>query len=229
MAVGRSADEGKFIQKEKTVPHALPAPDSKLKKGRFSESILAPLTPGRLLDVGAGKGNVSLTAAGLGWQVTAVNADTLRLPERDEAADPDLNVLLDSITFVQADVRQLNIGQDAYDLISITGLHELDVPDQVALVRKCAGTPLLIDARIASEQIDVFGDYRGMLSQDHSEAREERDGGEDASSRNASAFVHTEESLVRLLRDCGYPIVLQARPPYRQEYTFYFALPPHGT
>ena len=226
MAGGRSADEGKFIQKEKTVSHALPAPDSKLKKGRFSESILAPLTPGRLLDVGAGKGNVSLTAAGLGWQVTAVNADTLRLPERDEAADPDLNALLDSITFKQADVRQLDIDRDAYDLICVAGLHDLDVPDQVALVRKCAGTPLLIDARIASEQIDAFGDYRGMLSQDHSE---ERDSGEDASSRNVSAFVHTEESLVRLLRDCGYPIVLQARPPYRQEYTFYFALPPHGT
>lgn len=208
------------------MPHGLPAADSVLKKGRFSEAILAPLTPGNLLDLGAGKGNISLTAAGLGWRVTAVNADTLRWPERDVVADPDLAALLDSITLVQADVRQLTIEGDAYDLICIAGLHDLDVPDQVALVRKCAGTPLLIDARIASVQTDEFGDYRGMLSQDHSEADEGRDAGAAASSRQASAFLHTEESLVRLLRDCGYPIVFQARPPYRQEYTFYFALPP---
>lgn len=207
------------------MPHGLPAADSKLKKGRFLEAILAPLTPGTLLDVNAGKGNVSLAAAGLGWQVTAVNADTQRWPERDVAADPDQTAQLDSITFVQEDVRQLNIDRNAYDLICIAGLHDLEVPDQAALVRKCAGTPLLIDARIASAPIDAFGDYRGMLSQDHSEAHEEPDGGAAASSRHASAFLHTEESLVRLLRDCGYPIVFQARPPYRQEYTFYFALP----
>jgi hypothetical protein len=207
------------------MPHGLPVADSKLKPARFAESILAPLTPGRLLDVGAGKGTVSLTAAGLGWHVTAVNADTLRWAKRDVAADPDLTVLLDSITFVQADVRQLSIDRNAYDLVCITGLHDLDVPDQVALVRKCAGTPLLIDAHIASAPIDTFGDYRGMQSQDHDEAHEERDVSAVASSRHAPAFLHTEESLVRLLRDCGYPIVFQARPPYRQEYTFYFALP----
>ncbi|MDQ2652991.1 MAG: class I SAM-dependent methyltransferase [Chloroflexota bacterium] len=207
------------------MPQGLPAADSKLKKGRFAESILSPLTPGKLLDVGAGKGTVSLTAAGLGWHVTAVNAATLRWAKRDVDADPEPAALLDSITFMQADVRQLNIDRHAYDLICITGLHDFDVPDQVALVRKCAGTPLLIDARIASAPIDAFGDYRGMLSQDHSEAHDERDETAAPPSRHASAFLHTEESLVRLLRDCGYPIVFQARPPYRQDHTFYFALP----
>lgn len=207
------------------MPQGLPAADSKLKKGRFCEAILAPLTPGNLLDVGAGKGNVSLVAAGLGWQVTAVNADTQRWPERDEAADPELTALHDSITFLQADVRQLNIERHAYDLICITGLHDLDVPDQIALVRKCAGTPLLVDAHVASAQSDAFGDYRGMLSQVHSETREARDSGAAGSSQQTSAFLHTEESLVRLLRDCGYAIVFQTRPPYRQDYTFYFALP----
>ena len=208
------------------MPQGLPAADSKLKKGRFAESILAPLTPGKLLDLGAAKGNLSLTAAGLGWHVTAVNADTPRWPERNEASDPDLTALLDSITFVQADVRQLDIDRNAYDLICITGLHDLDVPDQVALVRKCAGTPLLIDAHIASAPLEAHGDYRGMLGPDDSEARDERDSSTAVSSSHASAFLHTEESLVRLLRDCGYPIVFQARPPYRQDYTFYFAIPP---
>ena len=207
------------------MPHELPAADSKLKKGRFCEAILSPLTPGKLLDVGAGKGNVSLTAAGLGWQVTAVNADRQRWPERDVAADPDLIARLDSITFVQLDVRQLEVDRSSYDLISISGLHDLEVPDQVALVRKCTGTPLLIDAHVSSAPIDAVGCYRGMLSQDPSRAGEERDGGAATSLRDGAAFLHTEESLVRLLRDCGYPVVFQARPPYRQNYTFYFALP----
>lgn len=208
------------------MPHGLPAPDGALKKGRLSESILAPLAPGKLLELGASKGTFSLSAARLGWQVTTVNPDTLRWPEREVDADPELPALLDSITFVQSDVREFSIGRHAYDLICIPGLHDLEVPDQVALVRKCAGTPLLIDTRIASAETDTFGVYHGMLIQELSEAREERDGVGAASSLNASAFLHTEESLVRLLRDCGYPIVFQARPPYRQEFTFYFALPP---
>lgn len=205
--------------------HALPAADSKLKKGRFAESILAPLTPGRLLDVGAGKGNISLTAARLGWHVTAVNADTQRWPEPDATENPDLAVPIDAITFVQADMRELSIDRREYDLISISGLHDLALPDQLALVRQCEGTPLLIDARLASAETDAVGDYRGIRGHDQPKAREERVDDADAALHHASAFLHSEASLVRLLRDCGYPLVFQARPPYRPDSTFYFALP----
>jgi SAM-dependent methyltransferase len=205
--------------------HGLPAADSKLKKGRFIESILMPLTPGRLLDIGAGKGNISLTAARLGWHVTAVNADTLRWPEGDATQESDLALSPDSITFVQADVRELSIDRSVYDLISISGLHDLALPDQLALVRKCEGTPLLVDAHVAAAEDDVAGNYRGIQGQDHHAAREEREDDAHASSQEASGFQLTEESLIRLLRDCGYPIVFQARPPYRPDSTFYFALP----
>lgn len=206
--------------------HGLPAPDGSLNKGRIFESILAPLTPGKLLDLGAGKGNFSMSAASLGWEVTAVDVRTVRWPDLDPEATPELAALLESITFVQSDIREFAIGRNEYDLICILGLlHHLEAPDQVALIRKCAGTPLLIDARIASAEVDAFGDYRGMLIKEHGETREERDEVATASWGNETSFRHTEESLTRLLRDCGYPVVFQARPPHRREYTFYFALP----
>lgn len=213
-------------QQEMVKTHGLPAPDGQLNKGRIFEAILAPLAPGKLLDLGAGKGNFSMSAASMGWSVTAVDARTIRWPEYDADEQPEMAKLLSAVTFVQADVREFPIERNEYDLICILGLlHHLEVPDQIALVRKCAGTPLLIDTRIASAAIDTFDTYSGMLIKEHGETREERDEVATASWGNAVSFRHTEESLTQLLRDCGYPIVFQARPPHRREYTFYFALP----
>jgi hypothetical protein len=213
-------------QQELVKTHGLPAPDGSLNKGRIFESILAPLAPGKLLDLGAGKGNFSMSAASYGWEDTAVDVRTVRWPEIDPQTAPEMAALLESITFVQSDIREFTIGRNEYDLICILGLlHHLEVPDQVALIRKCTGTPLLIDTRIASAEVDAVGDYRGMLIKEHGETREERDEVATASWGNETSFRHTEESLTRLLRDCGYPIVFQARPPHRREYTFYFALP----
>jgi SAM-dependent methyltransferase len=213
-------------QQEVVKTHGLPAPDGSLNKGRIFEAILSPLAPGKLLDLGAGKGNFSMSAASMGWEVTAVDVRTVRWPEVDPQSAPEIAALLESITFVQSDIREFPIGRNEYDLICILGLlHHLEVPDQVALIRKCTGTPLLIDTRIASAEIDSFDDYRGMLIKEHGETREERDQVATASWGNETSFRHSEESLTRLLRDCGYPIVFQARPPHRREYTFYFALP----
>lgn len=224
---GRVVRRAKGVNQQEVVKtHGLPAPDGSLNKGRIFEAILAPLAPGKLLDLGAGKGNFSMSAASLGWEVTAVDVRTVRWPEVDPETAPEIAALLESITFVQSDIREFSIGRNEYDLICILGLlHHLEVPDQVALVRKCTGTPLLIDTRIASAEIDAVGDYRGMLIKEHGETREERDQVATASWGNETSFRHTEESLTRLLRDCGYPIVFQARPPHRREYTFYFALP----
>lgn len=213
-------------QQEVVKTHGLPAPDGSLNKGRIFESILSPLAPGKLLDLGAGKGNFSMIAASLGWEVTAVDVRTVRWSDADPASSPGIAALLESVTFVQSDIRDFPIGRNEFDLICILGLlHHLEVPDQVALIRKCSGTPLLIDTRIASAEIDAFDAYRGMLIKEHGETREERDQVATATWGNETSFRHTEESLTRMLRDCGYPVILQARPPHRREYTFYFALP----
>jgi 2-polyprenyl-3-methyl-5-hydroxy-6-metoxy-1,4-benzoquinol methylase len=42
--------------------------------------LISPLKPGKMLDLGSGRGNFSVAAARLGWEVTAVDARTVRWP-----------------------------------------------------------------------------------------------------------------------------------------------------
>lgn len=206
--------------------HGLPEPDGSLHKGNIFRALLAPLKPGRMLDLGAGKGNFSLSAAEKGWQVTAVDARTVRWPDAESEQDPQMADLIRSVQWVQADVRAFPINRGDFDLICILGLlHHLEVPDQIELVTRCAGTPLVIDTRIAPAIVDREGEYEGIVIREHGETREERDEVPTASWGNPTSFRHTEESLVRLLRNCGFPQVLMMRPPHRRDYTFYLALP----
>ena len=206
--------------------HGLPEPDPTIHKGFVFKMLLGLFKPGRLLDLGAGKGNFSIAAAQLGWQVTAVDARTVRWPDPDQVADPALAALIRDIAWVQADVRQFPIDPGEYDVICILGLlHHLEVADQIALLRRCAGTPLLIDTRIAKSNLDRSGPYEGMLIREHGATREERDQVPTASWGNPLSFQHTEESLLRLARDAGYAKVMQMRPPHRNDYTFYLCLP----
>jgi SAM-dependent methyltransferase len=206
--------------------HGLPEPDGSLHKGNIFRALLGPFKPGKMLDLGAGKGNFSLSAAQMGWQVTAVDARSARWPDADQEADAEIADLIRSIRWIQADVRQFPIAPGDYDLICILGLlHHLEVPDQVDLVRRCAGTPLLIDTRIAPSNVDREGPYEGMVVREHGEDREERDLVLTAAWGNATSFRHTEESLLRLIRDCGFPQAMTMRPPHRRDYTFYLCLP----
>ena len=68
--------------------HGLPPPDPSIHKGNIFRALLALLSPGKMLDLGAGKGNFSLSAAELGWMVTAVDARTVRWPDADAEQDP---------------------------------------------------------------------------------------------------------------------------------------------
>ncbi len=213
-------------QTEMLKTHGLPEPDGTLHKGNVFRSLVGPLKPGKMLDLGAGRGNFSISAAQMGWQVTAVDARTVRWPNADAEPDPEIAELIRSIRWIEADVREFPIGRGEYDLICILGLlHHLEIPDQLNLVRRCTGTPLLIDTRIAPAVIDREGAYEGMIVREHGEDREERDQVPTASWGNPNSFRHTEESLLRLIRDCGYPQVLMTRPPHRRDYTFYLGLP----
>jgi SAM-dependent methyltransferase len=206
--------------------HGLPEPDGSMHKGNIFRALLARLKPGRLLDLGAGKGNFSLSAAQLGWQVTAVDARTVRWPDVDQESDPELAAQIRSIRWVQADVREFPIEKGEYDLICILGLlHHLEVADQVSLLKRCAGTLLLLDTRIAPAIVDREGVYEGMLVREHGDNREQREAVPTAAWGNAVSFQHTEESLLRLVRGSGYAQMLQMRPPHRRDYTFYLCLP----
>ena len=209
-----------------TRTHGLPAHDPSIHKGNIFKALIALMKPGRMLDLGAGKGNFSMAAARLGWQVTAVDARTVRWPDPDAEPDPTLADLIRTIHWVQADVREFPIEQERYDLVCILGLlHHLEVPDQVSLLQRCSAVPTLLDTRIAKAVVDQEGPYEGMLVREIGQTREERDAKPQNGWGNPVSFQHTEESLLRLIMDCGYVKMLQMRPPHREDYTFYLCLP----
>jgi 2-polyprenyl-3-methyl-5-hydroxy-6-metoxy-1,4-benzoquinol methylase len=205
--------------------HALPEPDTSVNKLQLFRALLTPLKPGKMLDLGSGRGNFSLAAARLGWQVTAVDARTVRWPDSGE--DPEQAKLIRSVRWVQADVRDFPIRGGEYDLVCILGLlHHLEVDDQVKLLKRCSDTLTLLDTRIAPRIADVEGPYEGVYIREHGETREERDQVPTASWGNEVSFRHTEESLLRLVQACGYSKMLSMKPPHRRNYTMFLLLPP---
>jgi SAM-dependent methyltransferase len=206
--------------------HGLPEPDPTIHKLNIFRNLVGLLKAGKLLDLGAGKGNFSLAAAQLGWKVTAVDARTVRWPDAGTESDPTLADLIRTIRWVNADVREFPIEEREYDLVCILGLlHHLEVSDQVSLLKRCSTMPTLIDTRIAKALVDVQEPYEGMLVRERGKTREERDAVPQASWGNPLSFQHTEESLLRLVLDCGYIKMMQMRPPHREDYTFYLCLP----
>jgi len=197
----------------------LPEPDGTMHKASSFRTLLAPFRAGRLLDINSEKRNFPITSAHLGWQVTALNT---RTPIDDSDDDPpEVATLLESISWQTADVPTYPISRDDFDMIVIHDLnHRHTLDEQLALVRRCAGTPLLVDARIASGQVVDTGRYQGKPGPDAIDASTEP-----KPDLATAPFMHTEDSLVRLLRDCGFPLVLISRPPHRQDMAFYLALP----
>jgi SAM-dependent methyltransferase len=206
--------------------HALPEPDASVNRMQILHSLMSPLKPGKMLDLGVGPGKSSLTAAKLGWDVTAVDVRNVRWPDPDAEEDPKTAELIRSIKWVEADVREFPINPGEYDLICWLGMmHHLEVDDQLALFRRCSDTLLILDARVAPEVVVTEGPYEGWYYREKGETREERDAVPTASWGNELSFTPTEESLVRMLRDCGFTKVLPMRPPHHRDYTFYLCLP----
>ncbi len=206
--------------------HALPQPDESINRRQIFRSLVSPLKPGKMLDMGTGPGTFALAAAELGWEVTAVDARTVRMPDPETEKDPDRAKLIRSVRWVEADVREFPIRSGDYDLICVLGiLHHLRVNEHVELLKRCSDTLTLLDARIAPEITVTEGPYEGRYHHEPGETREERDQVPTASWGNEASFHHTEESLLRLARDCGYMKVMPMRPPHDLNYTFYLCLP----
>src|SRR5215210_1114178 len=220
----RQLQDGADIAPDMEHTQALPEPDDTVNKLQIFRTLISALKPGKLLDLGSGRGNFSMAAARLGWEVTAVDARTMRWPNAEK--DPKQAKLIQSVNWVVSDVREFPIRDGEYDLICILGLlHHLEVDDQIKLMRSCSGTLTLVDTRIAPKIADTEGPYEGMYIREHGETREERDQVPTASWGNATSFRHTEESLLRLVRDCGYSKMMAMKPPHRQNYTMFLCLP----
>ena len=191
-----------------------PAQGSGVLPRRFQlfDQLLGLFPPGALVDLGAGHGMFSLRAARVGWAVTAVDARPDRFP-RDS-----------SVEWLTQDVRDVDMSR--YDVIGCLGLlYHLTPQDQLSLLRRAAGKPIIIDTHVdngknthpLSERVTVDG-YEGSWY---------REPGELTSSwRNRRSFWPTPESLYRMLDDCGYPVVLAAEPWVKPDRTFFLALPP---
>ncbi len=176
------------------------------------QRLLEPMTPGKLLDLGCGHGKFAQLAHRLGWQVTAVDARTVRMPMTCE------------IKWVEADVRDFPV--DGYDCVCILGLlYHLELPDIVDLLRRCAGTPTIIDTHVAPKAELTEGGYEGKLFREiQSESPEELAATPTASWGNPTSFWPTRESLIRMLHDSGYEVILEATPSYKPGRTFYLCL-----
>jgi hypothetical protein len=207
---------GLRIERKEQTPPALLEPDTPISKLQVFRTLISSLKPGKMLDLGSGKGNFSLAAARSGWKVTSVDARTVRWPKFEAEKRPKHAELVRSIEWVQAD----------YDLICILGLlHRLEIDDQVKLLRRCSDTLTLLDVRIAPEIAAEDSAYEGKYYHQGGETREERDQIPQTAWGNEFGFRHTEESLLRLVRDCGYSTMMNMRPPHRRNYTFYLCLP----
>lgn len=165
-----------------------------------------------LLDLGAGACIFAQHARNAGYRVTAVDARTDRVPNEFE---------MRGITFVEADVRKFDVG--GFDVIANLGLlHHLTLADQEDLLRRCAHATVILEtqvhiddlvpaaARPWAEKRVREGDYEGVLYP-------ETPNGVGAIDHETS-FWHTEPSLLRMFRNCGYAKVTSIEPLYVEKY-----------
>jgi hypothetical protein len=163
-----------------------------------------------LLDLGAGPCWFARRAVAAGWSVTAVDARTERLP-----AD------LTGITFVQSDVRDFDPA--GYDCIVIVGLlYHLTLAQQEALLTKCAYTRVIVETQVHTPgyvpraalawgyRMVRKGGYRGVVFPEGDNPM--------ASIDNPTSFWHTEPSLLRMFKRCGYLSVTIVEPPHFSKY-----------
>ncbi len=189
-------------------------PDRPARRMQLFDALIGRFPEGRLVDLGAGHGQFSLRAADAGWSVTAVDARETRFP-------PD-----DRITWVRQDVRTFELG--GFDLILCLGLfYHLTIEDQVALLDRAAGTPMIIDTHLAtakpthrlSAPVTALG-YRGRLYSE--EGWEDR---ETASWQNDASFWPRPREFYRMLAEHGYPTVFAGVPWVTTDRTFFLCLP----
>lgn len=178
------------------------------------DGLLGQFSPGKVIDLGAGHGLFSSRAADAGWDVTAVDARTERFPSDSR------------ITWVEQDVREADLT--GYDLIFCFGLfYHLTLDDQLALLAKASGTPLIIDTHLATAEpthslsgpVTVKG-YRGRYYSEKGWQRRAT-----ASWSNDRSFWPRPRAFYRMLAEHGYRAVYAGSPWVTTDRTFFLCIP----
>ncbi len=175
--------------------------------------LLGSMRRGHLLDLATGHGKFAMIAQELGWRVTAVDVRTKRMP------------MTPGIEWIAADVRQFPINGD-YDCVALLGLlYHLELSDQLKLLRRCAGTPTIVDTHISLSPDHEEAGYRGHYFDELAgRTVEQHKHSGTASWGNLTSFWPDEESLMRMLRDCGFVDVWPLQPRYQADRNFFFCL-----
>jgi SAM-dependent methyltransferase len=98
--------------------------------------IVAPLPPGRALDLGCGEGADAVWLAEHGWHVLAVDISDTALQRA--AADALTRGLTDRITFAQHDLSE-SFPDGTFDLVSAQFLHSKLPLDRTGILQRAAG------------------------------------------------------------------------------------------
>ena len=180
---------------------------------KWFDQMLGFFPPGRMIDLGAGHGAFSIRAADAGWKVTALDARGDRYPEDDR------------VDWVVGDVRSVSV--EGYDLVACLGLfYHLTVDDQLDLLDRCSGTPMILDTHVAngrpspfslSPEVELRG-YRGQLFREADRSHST------ASWGNEESFWPRPKAMYRMLDEHGYN-VMAAVPWYLPTRTFWLCLP----
>ncbi len=193
-------------------PPVKTSPDGEDRRLTTFRDILATLKPGRLVDLGTGHGAFAVIAQELGWQVTAVDARTERMP------------MTPGIDWREGDVRTFDVT--GYDCISLLGLlYHLEYTDVRDLLRRCAGTPTILDTHTALRVDRTDEGYDGRTFTEIDDYTPERLATTSTASwGNPTSWWPTRPALVRLLRDSGYRTILVLDPPITDDRTFYLCI-----
>jgi hypothetical protein len=195
---------------EVSIPRPTEAETGERRLATFRQ-ILGVMPPGRLLDLGAGHGAFSLIGLDLGWDVTAVDARTERMP------------MTDGIRWIEADAR--NVDVTGFDCIAILGLlYHLGLDDQLALLRRCAGSPTILDTHHALHAAVTVNGWEGRIFKEPGSTPEELARVPTASWGNPESFWPTQPELLRMLHEAGYQTVLVLEPPILPDRSFYLCL-----
>jgi hypothetical protein len=179
--------------------------------------LLSIFAPGRLLDLACGNGIFSIAANEMGWDVTAVDARTTRMP------------MIPKIRWIQQDVRETDVT--GYHVILLMGLlYHLELDDQLDLLRRCSSTVTILDTHHSTAPTHFEGGYAGHtfreIPANHPTALAESP---TAAWGNETSFWAVQPDLVRMLHDCGFGTVLALVPPTLPNRTFYLCLPAGGS